>query len=240
MKRFHTPQKSNFHFLYLFPLILIVWGCASDQASNFSNFLPTPSQTTPTTPSPTIPNPSAILTPIPKSLPQSPSLVNTITQLSQYSNSTPLDLRLSSWPYPYRVKEIEVTMQGKKYPMAYMDVLPKGKPRGVVLLFHGKNFASDYWEKTISGLSQAGYRVIAPDQIGFGKSAKPSIDYHFDDLAANTKQLLRSLKISKAHVIANSMGGILGVRFAVLYPKTVEKLVLEKLCSTQKLLKNLF
>ena len=227
MKCFHTPQKSNFHILFLFPLILIVWGCASDQASNFSNFLPTPSQTTPTTPTPSIPNPSAILTPIPKSVTESLSPANTITQLSQYSNSAPLDLRLSSWPYPYRVKEIQVTMQGKKYPMAYMDVPPTGKLRGVVLLFHGKNFASDYWEKTISGLSQAGYRVIAPDQIGFGKSAKPSIDYHFDDLAANTKQLLRSLKISKTHVIANSMGGMLGVRFAALYPKTVEKLVLE-------------
>ena len=115
-------------------------------------------------------------------------------------------------------------MQVKKYPMAYMDGFPTGKSRGVVLLFHGKNFASDYWGKTISGLTQAGYRVIAPDQIGFGKSAKPSIDYYFDDLAANTKQLLRSLKISKTHVIANSMGGILGVRSATLYLKTVEKL----------------
>jgi pimeloyl-ACP methyl ester carboxylesterase len=95
------------------------------------------------------------------------------------------------------------------------------------LLFHGKNFSSDYWAPTIGGLTQAGYRVIAPDQIGFGKSSKPNVPYHFDDLAANTRALLKSLGINQVSVIANSMGGMVGIRFARLYPRTVQKLVLE-------------
>ena len=146
---------------------------------------------------------------------------------SLYSNASPLDLRLSNWPYPYPLKEFKTSLQGQPATMVYMDVPALGKQRGVVVLFHGKNFSSDYWATTIAGLSNAGYRVIAPDQIGFGKSSKPDVSYHFDDLAANTKALLTSLNIKQVSVIANSMGGMLGVRFARLYPQTVQKLVLE-------------
>lgn len=146
---------------------------------------------------------------------------------SLYSNSAPLDLRLSTWPYPYPVKEFKTSLQGQPASMMYMDVPAVGKQKGAVLLFHGKNFSSDYWAPTIAGLSQAGYRVIAPDQVGFGKSSKPDVAYHFDDLAANTQALLKSLKVNQVSVIANSMGGMVGVRFARLYPKTVQKLVLE-------------
>ena len=146
---------------------------------------------------------------------------------SLYANAAPLDLRLSSWPYPYPVKEFKTSLQGQPASMAYMDVSASGKQKGVVLLFHGKNFSSDYWAPTIAGLTKAGYRVIAPDQIGFGKSSKPNVAYHFDDLAANTQALLKSLGVRKVAVIANSMGGMVGIRFARLYPQTVQKLVLE-------------
>ncbi len=146
---------------------------------------------------------------------------------SRYANSSPLDLRLSTWPYPYPTKEFKTTLQGQSASMVYMDVPGMGKQKGVVVLFHGKNFSSDYWVPTIQGLTAAGYRVIAPDQIGFGKSTKPDVAYHFDDLARNTQVLLKSLGINKASVVANSMGGMVGIRFARLYPRTVQKLVLE-------------
>ena len=146
---------------------------------------------------------------------------------SLYADAAPLDLRLSKWPYPYPVKEFKTSLQGQPASMMYMDVAGLGKQKGVVVLFHGKNFSSDYWAPTIAGLSKAGYRVIAPDQIGFGKSSKPDVAYHFDDLAANTQALLKSLNIQRVSVIANSMGGMVGIRFARLYPQTVQKLVLE-------------
>lgn len=142
-----------------------------------------------------------------------PAQVQTPTP-SLYSNATPLDLRLSAWPYPYPLKEFKTSLQGQPASMMYMDVPAQGKQKGAVLLFHGKNFSSDYWKLTIPALTQAGYRVIAPDQIGFGKSSKPDVQYHFDDLAANTQVLLTSLKIKQVSVIANSMGGMVGVRFA--------------------------
>ena len=98
------------------------------------------------------------------------AVVSTPTPASLYTNAAPLDLRLSTWPYPYATKEFKTSLQGQPATMVYMDVPALGKQQGVVLLFHGKNFSSDYWAPTIAGLTQAGYRVIAPDQIGFGKS----------------------------------------------------------------------
>ena len=84
-----------------------------------------------------------------------------------------------------------------------------------------------YWSKTIAFLSQNGFRVVVPDQLGFGKSAKPDIHYSFHLLAANTKKLLDSLGIKEVAVVGHSMGGMLATRFALMYPETVTRLILE-------------
>jgi pimeloyl-ACP methyl ester carboxylesterase len=96
-----------------------------------------------------------------------------------------------------------------------------------VILFHGKNFNGLYWKDVIAFFTNAGYRVIVPDQIGWGKSSKPNIKYTFEMLAKNNRLLLDSLKIDKAIVIGHSMGGMLATRFSLLYPDKVMKLVLE-------------
>ncbi|WP_318836133.1 alpha/beta fold hydrolase, partial [Janibacter melonis] len=78
-----------------------------------------------------------------------------------------------------------------------------------MVLLHGKNFNGAYWEQTAKDLRQNGYRVIIPDQIGFGKSSKPqNIQYTFQLLAQNTKSLLDSLGVTKAAVLGHSMGGM--------------------------------
>jgi pimeloyl-ACP methyl ester carboxylesterase len=105
---------------------------------------------------------------------------------------------------PFPIKEFKASLHGQVATIVYMDVPEVGKQKGAVVLFHGKNFSSDYWAPTIAGLIAAGYRVIAPDQIGFGKSSKPDVVYHFDDLAQNTQALLKSLGINKTSLIANS------------------------------------
>lgn len=60
-----------------------------------------------------------------------------------------------------------------------------------------------------------------------GKSSHPDIHYSFHRLAANTRQLLQHLNLPRVTVLAHSMGGMLGTRFALLYPSVVEKLILE-------------
>ena len=112
--------------------------------------------------------------------------------------------------------------------MAYMDVPATAKANGrTVVLLHGKNFFGAYWRETIKTLSAAGFRVVVPDQIGFGKSDKADIHYSFHQLARNTKRLLDTLGVRKAVIVGHSMGGMLATRFALLYPETTEKLVLE-------------
>ena len=95
-----------------------------------------------------------------------------------------------------------------------------------MVLLHGRNFPSSYWAPVIKTLSEAGYRVVVPDQIGFGKSSKPLADLHFDTLARNTIALLDHLEIAKADIVAHSLGGMLGVRIARAYPDRIAHLVL--------------
>jgi pimeloyl-ACP methyl ester carboxylesterase len=153
------------------------------------------------------------------------------TGLASWAQEKPLEasgLMLENIKYPFPVKDISLTIQGQKLTMAYMDLQP-AKPNGkTVVLLHGKNFSAAYWEQTAKDLSKDGYRVIMPDQIGFGKSSKPTnIQYTFQLLAQNTKAVLDELKVSKIFLLGHSMGGMLATRFALMYPNTVEKLVLE-------------
>jgi pimeloyl-ACP methyl ester carboxylesterase len=119
-------------------------------------------------------------------------------------------------------------VQRQDLEMAYMDVRPENYNGKNIVLMHGKNFNGAYWKTTIEALSQKGFRVIVPDQIGFGKSSKPEhFHYTFQQLAENTKTLLDSLQIEKAAILGHSMGGMLATRFALMYPDITEKLILE-------------
>ncbi len=111
--------------------------------------------------------------------------------------------------------------------MAFMDVAPKMPNGETVILFHGKNFNGYYWKDVIPMLTSRGFRVIVPDQIGWGKSDRPNLHYSFHQLAENNKKLLDSLNIKKVVVFGHSMGGMLATRFSLMFPETVSKLILE-------------
>ena len=79
-------------------------------------------------------------------------------------------------PSRYSVHFFQLQVEKQDLRMAYRDVPPTGAANGkCVLLLHGKNFSGFYWESTIEFLAQQGYRVIAPDQLGFGASSRPDI-----------------------------------------------------------------
>lgn len=130
-------------------------------------------------------------------------------------------------PYPYPVSYLSFTLYGQDVRMAYMDVPAAGTPNGhTVVLFHGNNFAGFYFGGPIDALRKEGFRVVVPDQMGYGRSSKPIIPYGFSDWARNTKLVLDSLKIEKAMIVGHSMGGMLAARFATQYPGVTERLVL--------------
>lgn len=129
--------------------------------------------------------------------------------------------------YPYPVERFAFDSQRQSLEMAYMDVQPEAEPRGTFVLLHGKNFNGAYWHQTIDFLVDSGYRVIVPDQIGFGRSSLPErYQYSFDQLAANTRVLLDQLDVERARVMGHSMGGMLATRFALRYPDFTEVLLL--------------
>jgi pimeloyl-ACP methyl ester carboxylesterase len=95
------------------------------------------------------------------------------------------------------------------------------------MLLHGKNFSGAYWRETIAALVREGYRVIVPDQIGFGKSSKPRrFQFTFHALAMYTRDLLDHVAARDVAVVGHSMGGMLAVRFALMYPKRTRRLAL--------------
>jgi pimeloyl-ACP methyl ester carboxylesterase len=134
---------------------------------------------------------------------------------------------LEGFDYPFPVRRFEFVSQGVNLHMAFMDVAPE-RPNGrTVLLFHGKNFTAATWERTIRVLVKTGYRVVAPDQVGFGKSTKPAhYQYSFQQLVQNTRALLASIGVHRATLVGHSTGGMLGVRYALMFPQEVEQLVL--------------
>jgi pimeloyl-ACP methyl ester carboxylesterase len=155
-----------------------------------------------------------------------PPLARGAQEVGRYT--TPLGIGLETWPYPHPVAFLPLEIEGQRLRMAYMDVKPAGAGNGkTVVLVHGKNFWGAYWDETIAALTAAGYRVVVPDQIGFGRSSKPNIHYSFDLLAANTAKLLDTLEVREAALVGHSTGGMIAVRFARNYPERTTRLILE-------------
>src|SRR5215213_10112570 len=144
------------------------------------------------------------------------------------SPSEPLGIALEGYTYPFSVRFLPLTVEQHAVRLAYMDVPPTAAANGrTVLLLHGRNFPASYWEPTIKALIGAGYRVIAPDQINFGKSSKlDEVPVSFDVMAEHTAALLDHLGIEQVDMVAHSMGRMVAVRFTRTVPHRVRKLVM--------------
>ncbi len=155
-------------------------------------------------------------------------LFNSTIVLAETLPHQALGIHLEGYRYPYPVNYFTLNIEGKKLKMAYMDVPPSGKSRNqTIVLLHGGLAFGAYWKDTIHFLSKQGFRVIVPDQIGFGKSSKENIHYSPYLLAKNTKELLDHLSVNNAIIVGHSLGGMLAMRFTLMYPNKVSKLVLE-------------
>jgi len=148
--------------------------------------------------------------------------------LSLAATPEPLGAALEGFPPAFPVHLAAASVEGRDVRLAYYDVAPAGPANGrAVLLLHGKNFWGDAWADLARALAGHGFRVIVPDQLGFGRSSKPDVHYSFELLALLTRRLLDDSGVKQVAVVGHSMGGMLAVRFALMFPERVTHLVLE-------------
>ena len=156
--------------------------------------------------------------------PQSPRRTSAVAAPADVK---PGSINCEDVPYPYPVVYLPLTLYGQDVRMAFMDVPPAGTPNGhTIVLLHGNNFAGFYFGGLIDALRKEGFRVIVPDQIGYGRSSKPIIPYNFSTWRGTRARSCESLNIDKAMIVGHSMGGMLAARFATQYPDVTERLVL--------------
>jgi triacylglycerol lipase len=94
-----------------------------------------------------------------------------------------------------------------------------------VILLHGLGAEADIWAANIPALSPH-YHVFVPDQLGFGNSDKPAIEYTIQTWVEFLDRYMHALNMPKATLVGNSLGGWIAVDFARQHPDRVAKLVL--------------
>ena len=124
---------------------------------------------------------------------------------------------LPDFPFDAQYREVD----GLR--LAHIDE-GEGEP---VVFFHGEPTWSFLWRKVIPPVSDAGYRCLAPDLAGFGRSDKPvDIDwYSYDRHVELTATLLEDLDLRNATAVVHDWGGPIGMRLAVEHPERISRLV---------------
>src|SRR5215469_11431367 len=98
----------------------------------------------------------------------------------------------------------------------------------VVVLVHGLGSRKEDWTPVLGPLAQK-YRLLVPDQIGFGKSDKPLLDYSVQTYVDFLNEFLRQLKVEKSSLVGESLGGWISALYAVELANGAHLIALDKL-----------
>lgn len=107
--------------------------------------------------------------------------------------------------------------------IAYID---EGQGEQTILLVHGLASNAGFWRYSIPLLAEAGYRVIAVDLPGFGKSDKGAYPYDMTFYANALSRFIRALNLEPVIYAGHSMGGQIGITLALEEPELIHRLVL--------------
>jgi pimeloyl-ACP methyl ester carboxylesterase len=113
-------------------------------------------------------------------------------------------------------------LQAGGYRLHYL-VAGEGRP---LVLVHGLGGSSANWLRSIPDYARRGYRVYAPDLLGFGGSDAPDIDYAVSRQVAVLGRFLDGVRVRQADLAGISMGGWTSALFAIQHPDRVRRLVL--------------
>ena len=143
--------------------------------------------------------------------------------IPKFEDKPPLEFK--DLPYPWNVKFMDLKSGVK---IAYIDEAPTGGSLGKTIIFiHGLGSYLRFWEEQIDVFKSKGYRVLALDLPGYGKSDKPStFEYDPNNFADVVLEFIIKLGINKPILNGHSMGGQTGLSFAIRYPDKLSALVL--------------
>jgi len=131
----------------------------------------------------------------------------------------PSAARAAGRTVPPRIENRTLSVFGQK-----IHYLEAGAGRPVILL-HGFGGSAESWRTTMSALA-ADFRLFAPDQVGFGASDKPAMEYSLETLVDFLERFLTVLGLKQADLVGHSMGGRVACLFALAHPERVSRLAL--------------
>ena len=106
----------------------------------------------------------------------------------------------------------------------YSDLNPDGTP--IVILLHGLGATGDSWQLQFPALIESGFRILAPDMRGFGKSTYPEGHNNPRIMAEDVANFLNRLDVTSVYVVGISMGGTIALQFTLDHPSMVDSLLL--------------
>ncbi|MBK8480784.1 MAG: alpha/beta fold hydrolase [Proteobacteria bacterium] len=137
-------------------------------------------------------------------------------------------LRGQAWPLFWLVSTDLPARYGMRTPrlrVAYVELNPRGAR--TIVFVHGMSAQLRHWQYQLDDFAAAGYRVLALDLPGYGKSDKPgSFPYTMESLADALLELLERRGIEAPIIVGHSMGGHIALSLAIRHPRRVGALVL--------------
>jgi len=123
----------------------------------------------------------------------------------------------------------ELTPVDHSIPLHFDEARPaRGEPTSHVVLLHGFPEFSYAWRRQLPALAAAGYRTLAPDLRGYGRSPRPPrvCDYRIDLLVADVVSLIDRECGGRAHLVGHDWGGVIAWWLAMHHPRAVDRLVI--------------
>lgn len=113
----------------------------------------------------------------------------------------------------------------------YVDHIPARPGQPTLVIINGLTYDTKSWDPLMPHILNKGYGILRYDPMGMGetlvKSGYPTKNILIDDQARDLKLLLENLKLNKVSILGLSYGGALAIKFATLFPKKVDKLILK-------------
>ncbi|MFY7745807.1 MAG: haloalkane dehalogenase [Erythrobacter sp.] len=133
---------------------------------------------------------------------------------------------ISDFPFASHYREITDASTGMPLRIHYIDEGPRDAP--VVLMMHGEPSWSYLYRHMIGPVAAAGFRVVAPDLVGFGKSDKPAAksDYSYAAHVGWMRQWLEGLDLTRITLACQDWGSLVGLRLVAEMPERFSGVVL--------------